>query len=295
MKVFNNNFVNFLFLIILLMPVSAYSACLQTGVQLQVLGSGGPGHASGRASSAYVVWINGESRILVDAGSGTKNLFHLSGATVEQIDLIALTHLHPDHASELPAILWPGGGSFTLAGPDGDGVFPSIREFSEKMFGSGGVFAILADRIDYDIVQLERSSAPVIDVWSAPTIEVTAAAVPHGDVPTLGYRIEAEGNSIGFTSDQNGSDPGFIDFIRGVDYLVIHLAGNEDSTGLMAFLHAKPSVWGQMATAAGVGHVIISHISAPEPDVLEQNLAILSENYDGLLTVAEDLMCISLD
>jgi len=284
-----------LFFALLLTSAFSYSACRETGVQLQVLGSGGPGHASGRASSAYVIWLNGQSRVLLDAGSGTKNLFHQSGATIDAIDLIALSHLHPDHASELPAILWPSGGNFTLAGPIGGGVFPSITGFADKMFGSGGAFQILSERINYNVIQIDTVNPAPIAVWENGSIAVTAAAVPHGDVPTLGYRVDVAGISIGFTSDQNGSDPAFIDFIRAVDFLVIHLAGNEDSTGAIAFLHAKPSVWGQMATAAEADHVVVSHISTSDDNILQQNLAILRANYDGPVTVAEDLMCIELD
>ena len=41
------------------------------GVALQVLGSGGPIADDGRASSGYIVWVDGKSRVLVDAGGGT--------------------------------------------------------------------------------------------------------------------------------------------------------------------------------------------------------------------------------
>ena len=38
------------------------------GITLQVLGSGGPIADDGRASSGYLVWFDGKSRFLVDAG-----------------------------------------------------------------------------------------------------------------------------------------------------------------------------------------------------------------------------------
>ena len=40
------------------------------GVILQILGSGGPIADDGRASSGYLVWVDGESRVLIDAGGG---------------------------------------------------------------------------------------------------------------------------------------------------------------------------------------------------------------------------------
>ena len=39
-----------------------WAACLDSGVQVQILGSGGPGPSAGRASAGYVVWIVRVSR-----------------------------------------------------------------------------------------------------------------------------------------------------------------------------------------------------------------------------------------
>lgn len=279
-------------LAISLTAVNANAACSATGVQLQVLGSGGPGDSMGRASSAYILWVDGESKVLVDAGSGTKNNFYQSGASMEQIDLVALSHLHPDHSVELPAILWPGGGSFDLAGPNGSEVFPSISHFTDMVFGEDGVFEIFQGRVDINVIEL--NTAQVSAVWQQDDISVTGMGVPHGNVPTIGYRLEVGDTSIGFTSDQNGSNPDFIDFIRGVDTLVIHMAANENASGVMAALHATPSVWGQMAESANAGQVVVSHISTSDQDQLQTNVAILEENYAGPVIVSEDLMCINL-
>ena len=270
----------------------SYAACSANGVQLQILGSGGPGDSMGRASSAYLLWVNGKSKVLVDAGSGSKNHFHQSGATMEQIDLVALSHLHPDHSAELPAILWPGGGSFDLAGPTSSDVFPSISRFNDLVFGEAGVYEIFRGRVDINVIELATSE--LTPVWQQDNITVTAMGVPHGDVPTLGYRIKVGDLSIGFTSDQKGSNPIFVDFIRGVDSLVIHMAANENATGFIADLHATPSVWGQMAEAANVGQVVVSHISSSDPDQLQENLQILADNYSGDILVAEDMMCVDL-
>lgn len=275
--------------------LKAYGVCQDTGLHLQVLGSGGPAASDGRASSAYVLWVDGHSRVLVDAGGGSKNLFHQSGADLNDIDLIALSHFHPDHSAELPAILWPVGGTFTLSGPVAGGIYPGVEAYARNLFGAGGVFAVLRDRLDYRAVEVSVNSGRVTAVRESGELRVTGTGVPHGNVPTVGYRIDQGDSSIVFASDQNGSDDTFIDFASGADVLVIHLTANEDSTGLMVELHATPSVWGQMAAAAGVGEVVVSHISNPEPEQLAENLAILSEYYTGPVTVAEDLMCIEVD
>jgi ribonuclease BN (tRNA processing enzyme) len=275
-----------------------WAACInapgESRVQLQVLGAAGPRASRGSASASYLVWIDGVGRILIDAGGGTKVTFHQTGATFDDIDLVAISHLHPDHSAELPALLWPDGGSTRVAGPSAANVFPSIETFLEQLFGTGGAFEILAPRIELDAITVNASAAAPVEVWRDGDILVRGLGVPHGDVPTIGYRLDVGDASIAFASDQNGSNPAFIDLIEGVDVLVIHLGGPENSTGMIAALHAKPSVWGQMAADAGAGQVLVSHVSTPSPEELETRLGFLRETYSGPITVAEDLMCIDV-
>lgn len=272
----------------------ALSKCLDSGVQLQILGSGGPRASGGRASSGYLLWVDGVSRIMVDAGSGTKDQFHRTGANSDDIELVALSHLHPDHSAELPAIFWPAGGSFVVSGPTGGGAFPSIEEFLTIMFGENGAYGILGARLELDVTTVDATAEGSTNVWSEDNILVSASGVPHGDVPTIAYKFEFGETSIVFASDQNGSDAEFINFIQGADYLVIHMSAPEEVTGVLAELHAKPSVWGEMAAAAQVGHVIVSHIATSSPQILEESVATLRNNYPGSLTIGEDLMCIRL-
>ena len=50
---------------------TARTTCNGHGVQMQVLGSGGPELEDKRASSSYLVWQDGRPRVLVDAGGGS--------------------------------------------------------------------------------------------------------------------------------------------------------------------------------------------------------------------------------
>jgi len=77
-------------------------------IMLQVLGSGGPEMNDKRASSSYLIWIDGKSRILIDFGSGASLRFEESDANIEELDMILLTHLHIDHTADLPALLKAG-------------------------------------------------------------------------------------------------------------------------------------------------------------------------------------------
>jgi ribonuclease BN (tRNA processing enzyme) len=273
----------------------SWAACMDTGVQVQILGSGGPGPSAGRASAAYVIWIDGVGRIMVDAGSGTKDQFHAAAASLEDIELIALSHFHPDHSAELPAILWPAGSQARLSGPEGNDGFPSVSHFLERLFAEDGAFPVLAERAQFDVLTVNTASRDIAEVLNADNILVRGIGVPHANVPTIGYRVDVGGSSIAFSSDQNGSDPSFIEFIQDVDVLVIHMTVGEDARGFGAELHATPSIWGQMATQGDVGRVLVSHISATSPEMLQARLDVLRENYSGPVTIGEDLLCLEVD
>lgn len=275
-----------------------WSACVAsstTDLQLQILGSGGPSGSNGRGSASYLLWVDGVGRVLIDSGGGTKSQFFSAGGNLADVELIALSHLHPDHSAELPALLWPDTLSFDIAGPSAGDVFPAIDEWLDRMFAVGGAFEISGPRLDLNPIVIDVASGRAVDVWQSGALRITGRGVPHGEVPAIGFRVELGDSSIAFSSDQNGSDPAWIDFIEGVDVLVIHLGGPENSTGMIANLHAKPSVWGQMAEAADVGHLIVSHISTSSADVLAESLAYIEQNYGGPITVAEDLMCIDVE
>ena len=69
---------------------------------VQILGSGGPRINSERASASYLLWMDGQARMLVDAGGGAYLRFGQADARLSDLWLVGISHLHPDHVSDLP-------------------------------------------------------------------------------------------------------------------------------------------------------------------------------------------------
>ena len=288
---------------LLLVPAQAVAqaACEDDPVVLQVLGSGGP-FGAGRASAGYLIWIDGVARIMVDAGGGTFTRFHEAGARVGDLELLALSHFHPDHSSEVPALLWVQPTDMTVSGPTGNEGYPSLGEYLSGLFGPEGVFRAVTDGKGLKTVTVDVTSSEPTEVFASGSIRVRGLGVPHGIVPAVGYRIDVGDVSVAFSSDQNGSNPAFVEFASGVDILVVHVAVPETQKGFGADLHARPSVWGQMATDAKIGTLVLSHLSripprnaqGDLPDFVEK-LAHVRSRYKGPLVIAEDLMCIPVE
>ena len=277
------------------------------GTSLQVLGSGGPIADDGRASSGYLVWVNGRSRFLIDSGGGTFLRFGQAGAQFEDLAHIGISHFHTDHSVDLVALLKSGyfsgrSRSLSLSGPGGGSSYPALDDFLQRLLGEDvGAYAYLNGYLDGSagLVKIETS---VVDqkiktasqVYSDPgnAMEVLAIGVPHGPVPALAYRVNVGDQSIVFSGDQNGSSVSFIEFARGTDILIMHMPVPENIGGVGRRLHAPPSVIGEIAAKTAAGKLVLSHFMARSLDDFEQNLQIIRSRYKGPIVSSSDLECI---
>ncbi len=290
----------------LLIPSSALAqVCSADPVAMQILGSGGPAINRDRASTSYLLWIGPQARILVDIGGGAFLRYGQAQAKLSDLSLIALSHFHPDHVSDLPALLWLS--SFTrkdrlpIAGPSGNDLVPGLPTFLSRLFDErSGAFQVLGTAlgaspmpgvgaaVPLDVSVVDVARAEPSKVFDRDGITVTALGIPHGRIPTLAYRVQTRNLTIVFSSDQNGTDPKFIDFARGANMLVMHLA---IAAGASTPLHASPAEVGRVAQEAGVGRLVLSHIGQFD---LDAAVAHVRKSYSGALTIGADLQCTQL-
>ena len=284
------------------------SNCLKAeGPLLQVLGSGGPIADDGRASSGYLVWVDGRSRFLVDAGGGIFLRFGEAGARFEDLEHISISHFHTDHSTDLVALLKSGyfsnrSSALPISGPMAGGDYPGTGDFLKRLLdqdngayaylegyldGSDGLVELIPTEVDPGLTKATR-------VYTDPgtNIEILALGVPHGPVPALAYRIRIGQQSIVFSGDQNGNSDAFIDFARGTDVLVMHMPVPENTGEVARKLHAPPSVIGKIAAETGTGSLVLSHFMSRSLANMEENLNQIRSRYNGQLISAYDLECI---
>src|SRR4051794_2231436 len=246
--------------------------------------------------------------MLVDAGGGAFFRFGQSQAKLSDLALIAISHLHPDHVSDLPALLWlsqqvrkeplplvgPSAGK-GVAGPAGNDVAPDFQTFLSRLFDDkNGAFQVMGGtlggrgngvRVNVSVIDVTKTESST--VFEGQGLKVTALGIPHANMPTLAYRVETGDGSIVFSSDQNGTDPKFVDFARNANLLIMHL---QIAVGATNPLHAAPAVVGRIAEEARVGRLIVSHIGLIGP-ALDAAIADVKKSYSGPLIIGADLQC----
>jgi ribonuclease BN (tRNA processing enzyme) len=296
-------------LLLWIMLGSAHAqTCGTDGVQLQVLGSGGPELHGGRASSSYVIWLNGKARVLIDAGGGAALRFHEAGARVEDLDAILLTHLHVDHSADLPALIkasWFGTRSEALDiyGPHGNNIMSSTVAFVRTLFDkTRGAYRYLGDflsPLDRTSYKLRPHDVPVkgsppVSAFKLEHGRAQAAVVTHGPFPALAWRVDIGGKTVVFSGDTNGEGDALERLARGADVLVAHNAVPEGATGVERGLHMPPSVIGQIAHSAQVKQLVLSHRMLRTLGKEDETLAAIRKKYEAPAAFANDLDCFAL-
>jgi ribonuclease BN (tRNA processing enzyme) len=246
--------------------------------------------------------------MLVDMGGGALARFAQTRAKIGEVSLLAVSHLHPDHISDLPAFLWLSHevrkDPLRVIGPSGNEAAPDFATFLARLFDEkNGAFPMLGatlggkrrdisggprsgGSVPLDVGVIDVTKAEPSTVYEADGLTVTALGIPHGNVPTLAYRVKVRKVSIVFSSDQTGTDPKFVDFARGANILIMHLAHGAGVRNNP--LHAGPDIVGRIAQEAGIGRLIVSHIGTFD---LDAALAELKQGYTGPLTIGADLQC----
>jgi ribonuclease BN (tRNA processing enzyme) len=297
-----------LLLVLFVCPGSVlFAQALTPGLDLLVLGSGGPG-AAGRAASSYLVFIDGLPRILVDAGPGSFARLGEAQASLANTDTVLLTHLHIDHAGELPglfkarAVSAAGPIVFNVWGPGGspgqhqDAYFPSTSQFMRLLFGPKGAYAYLKEfaspmTIHAHDIQAPLKNAVPRQILERDDLSVTAIAGHHGDAPSVIYRIEHAGKSVTFSGDIDAAGlPALRRIAKATDLLVFNsvVLDPPGSPAILYSLHTPPRAIGELARDAGVRGLLLSHVSPAIDANRDAVLESIHSSYAGTVSFAKD-------
>ena len=278
--------------------------CDNEGVWIQILGAGGPELNDGQAGPSYLVFVDNQARLLVDAGSGSAANFDRAGGRFEDLDAVVFTQLQADHSADFPAYVQ--GSSFggrdrplPVLGPDGSDSAPGTVAFVERMIGADGAYPDLADFLTFRSSGGYKISPQDVPAsgrrewadFSSEHLQLIATPVHHGPVPALAWKVEIGDFSIVFTGDFNNQKDVIADFAAGADALVIHHAVPDGVRGTAADLYVTPTQIGRIAARAGPRMVILGHRMNRTRGIETSSRNAIREHYSGPLIFANDMEC----
>ncbi len=275
---------------------------------VEVLGSGGPLADDARASAGYLVWIDGEAKVLIDVGGGVFLRFAESGANLQSLDAILISHFHADHVADLPALLKSGSfekadSPLTITGPSGNAFFPGLDEFLRVTFDKNtGVYRYLSTYID-DRPEWPQLDALEIDAFADETkkialsgeAKISAIPVNHGAVPALAYTVTVDGVMAVFAGDQSLFSSTFDEALADAEpaLLIAHHAIS-GAKGQPRGLHRDPSSIGDMATEMQAQRLVLSHNMTRALNDRVESLKAIAKIFSGPVEIAEDHSCYTI-
>lgn len=299
-KFFSKSMLSVITLAILPICATAQTTtCSDDGLDVVILGSGGPELGDKRASTGYLVREQGKARFLVDFGAGASLNFEKAGGEIEDLHAILFSHFHVDHSNDLPALIKASFFSdrqrdLPIYGPTGNHVIPSTPEFIQRQFNTQGVYPYLADFLTGEASFAITPLAINADLKNPKTFRTTlhgftisAIPISHGLLPSLAWRIEKNGCSLTVSGDTSNQGRTLDSLAKNSSLFIAHNAVPEHSHDTVAtHLHMTPSEIGRIAKN-GVQSLILSHFMKRTSDHQTSQHAI-RQHYQGKLHFAND-------
>jgi len=233
---------------------------------------------SATQDSTYLVWYGPATVILLDCGGSPLHKLQRAGVPLPALRHVILTHRHADHLYGLPALLqglWLVGRQEPLSiwGP------PDALDVAHRIVDT--LWSRWEGR--FPVVWQPVTPGGPAHLFAEADLSVRVATTEHS-VPTVAVRLEdrASGGVAVYSSD---TEPcaAVVSLAQGAD-LLVHEATFLAEAGAG---HSTAAGAGQVAQQAGVGRLVLVHVS-PLQDDLEALRVSAQATFCGPVDIGRD-------
>ena len=239
-------------------------------MKLTIVGCSGTMPAPDGPASCYLVEVDG-FKLVLDLGHGSLGPLQQL-ISISDIDAIVFTHLHPDHCIDLTALYvarafgpYDISARLPVYGP------PNCADRMADAYGMRRAPG-MHSTFDFQHIGLTPNIGP---------FRVRSARMVH-PVETYAVRLDAAGVSMVYSGD-TGPCPELAQLADGADLLLAE-ASFVDGDDNPSDLHLTGRQAGEAATAAGVSHLVITHV--PPWNDRDVALAEARSSFDGSTSLA---------
>ncbi|RKT52898.1 MBL fold metallo-hydrolase [Saccharothrix australiensis] len=222
-------------------------------MQLTVLGCSGSAPGPDLPTSGYLVEVGG-TRIALELGGGVFGALQRYCDPFD-LDAVLLSHLHLDHCADFSALTTylrahpsppPSRGRLPVFAPShAPSRLAAAHAASEEELET----LCLADTFDFVPLRKGRFAVGPVTVDVAPMRHICEA---------YAFRISCDGATLVFTGDTVPC-PELVELARGADLLLADAAWREQA-GRADYLHMSGRESSAVATEAGVGRLVLTHV-----------------------------------
>ncbi|MFP4530846.1 MAG: MBL fold metallo-hydrolase [Halodesulfurarchaeum sp.] len=243
-------------------------------MRLTFLGTGSAMPTADRVQTGLLL-VEGDRRLLVDAGSGVLHRLAGTETSYEGVDTVLLTHHHLDHVADLLPLLkarWLAGkSSLTVVGPPGtEALVEGLLEVHEYLQG----------RLSVAVRELEPGPATVAG------FDLAAMANRHS-MEGFAYRFEDRLTISGDTREFEA----LIDFAA-VGSVLIHDCSFPDHVAQDA--HTNPTKLSRVLEGADLDRVYLTHLYPHTDGKHAAMTRTIESRFDGEVVIATDGMQIGV-
>jgi ribonuclease Z len=254
-------------------------------MQFVFLGSSGAVPSSERDTTA-LVFAADEEAVLVDCGGSPLQKLLRAGVDPATLVRVIITHIHPDHAYGLPALVQ----SLLLLGRTAPLRISCRTEHVEPLRAVLDAFQLLERPRSVPIVFEAVPARADFPIARTAAFVITASPNEHGSMPNMALRFAAPTSprAVVYSSD-TGPCEAVIALARGADTLIHEATFSEQSPERYG-AHSSAAEAGEIAERAGVRRLILTHIDAEHHHRVEALAAEARARFGGLVEVARELV-----
>lgn len=231
-----------------------------------------------------LLFLAGRAVLLVDVGGSPVRKLRAAGADPLGLSHVVLTHLHPDHAYGLPALVQ----NLMLLGRTAPLPVFCRSEHVDRVTDLLDLFELRTRARSFPVPVHGVEARPGSEVLRAGPLVVSAAPNAHGTMPNLALRVDVpeRGAGVVYSSDTEPSEE-VVCLARGADTLVHEATFPERDRGRFG-AHSTAAEAGQIAARAGVRRLILCHIEADYHGEVEALAAEARRHFGGVVEIAEE-------
>lgn len=219
-----------------------------------------------RSRVSIIVESNEGKRLLVDTSTDLRH--QLLANNIDKVDAVFWTHDHADHCHGIDDLRpMRYGRAAALPGYASTGTMRSLKHrFSYVFSGQFGYPTIV------DISSVE-------DIRIHAGFGIDAVELPHGHTTSTAFRFDADGKSIGYSTDFSEITDDLVDMFEGLDILVTDCLRREAHP-----THANLAMALELGVRCGAKQTVLTHLDK------SMDYATLSEETPDNVLVGYDRM-----